>query len=256
MLVLTGSKQSGTALWMQILIAAGVPPFGLAPSADPASPGEGESFEASLRQGIYFATNPSPKTGRYVFPEQIEGCVGELHPAGVTRTDRAFIGKVLVTMRPVGEYVVAMRRLHALEDATGRGPPARLDPALEWWAENHSLVKDVAIRRYPARFETQDRLLREPDVLIPDVIRFLGRGDPARGADAVRPEHRRFDSATDLSIGQAAQAVCDELHDTVDRGLPLSTALLAKLDDVHRTLLPALVAEDARVSAAFRAGAR
>lgn len=76
MIIVTGTKRSGTSLWMQLLMAAGFVPFGEAfpaqwsESIKDANP-EG-FFESSFRHGIYYATNPNPQTGVYVFPEQVE----------------------------------------------------------------------------------------------------------------------------------------------------------------------------------------
>jgi hypothetical protein len=231
MIIVTGSKQAGTALWLQILAAAGFPSLGAEPS---------------LQQGIFYATNPNPKTGRYVFPEQAAGHVVEISPAGVTRTDRAFIEKVLVALRPLREHVAAARRLHALEDAA-RGPALRLDPALEWWAETYGVLRDVSIRQYPVRFESQGRLLRDHAEAIAGAVAWLGRGDAARAADVVKPEGRTFEAADDLSVEPDIVALADELHAAVDARTPISSALLGRMNDAQRALLPRLLEEDARV---------
>jgi hypothetical protein len=252
MILVTGSKESGAALWVQILVAAGHPPFAAGARADPAGPPA--SADPSLEHGIYFATNPHPETGRYFFPEQVADHVMAMLPFGVTRTDRAYIGKVLVTLRPVGEHVAAMRRVHALEDLVSPGAGAhRLAPALEWWAETYALVRDAATRRYPVRFVTLHHLLRAREQLVPDVVAWAGGGDPARALDTVRPEQRSFDAAGELALAPEVIAVCDELHATIDRDAPVTHSLLQKLDETHRLLLPALRAEDARVAAARRA---
>ena len=96
MLIVTGTKRSGTSLWMQILIAAGIPHFGEAFPRDwenTLKEANKEGFyESMLRAGIYYATNPHPKTGAYFFPEQVEGHCVKVFIPGLVRTDRAFIG--------------------------------------------------------------------------------------------------------------------------------------------------------------------
>lgn len=237
MVIVTGSKQSGTALWMQILIAAG----------------HDGLIDPSLRHGVYFATNPHPVTAEYLFPEQVTRHVLEMFPFGVTRTDRAYIGHVVATLRPLREYVAAMRRLYALEDAGREGScPVRLDPALEWWAETYALLRDVSIRRYPVHFETLDHLLRDPEQVIAEVVGWLGTGDASRAADTVKPERRQFEGTEDISLGPDIATVCDELYGVMDARQPVSDALLSKLNETQRILLPRLKDEDARVAARAR----
>ena len=73
MLIVTGTKRSGTSMWMQILIAAPANWGNTIRDANPSG-----FYESLLRQGIYWRTNPHPRTGAYFFPEQVE------------RTDPAF----------------------------------------------------------------------------------------------------------------------------------------------------------------------
>ena len=74
MIIVTGTKRSGTSMWMQLLTAAGFPPIGDAfprnweTTLKDANPGG--FWESELRRGIYYETNPDPKTGTYLFPEQ------------------------------------------------------------------------------------------------------------------------------------------------------------------------------------------
>jgi hypothetical protein len=60
MVIVTGTKRSGTSLWMQILIAAGIPYFGEAFPRDwetTLKEANKEGFyESMLRAGIYYAT--------------------------------------------------------------------------------------------------------------------------------------------------------------------------------------------------------
>ncbi|MBK9648786.1 MAG: hypothetical protein IPO67_27155 [Deltaproteobacteria bacterium] len=72
MIIVTGTKRSGTSLWMQILQGAGFEvlgskyPLGWETSIRDANP-KG-FYESILRRGVYYATNPHPKTGAYISP--------------------------------------------------------------------------------------------------------------------------------------------------------------------------------------------
>src|ERR1019366_399018 len=103
------------------------------------------------------------KTGAYFFPEQVEGHCVKVFIPGLVRTDRAFIGRVIASMREWREYEASLQRLHAMEDAErasaggdDTAPPERMPAVLEWWAENFSLVRDISIRRYPVHAHSYD----------------------------------------------------------------------------------------------------
>ena len=173
MIIVTGTKRSGTSMWMQILIAAGLPAFGEAfprkweKTIKDANP-DG-FYESILRRGIYWATNPHPRTGDYFFPEQVENHIVKVFIPGLVRTDRAYIGHVVATMRHWREYEASLNRLYAMEDesrkAAGKDgpPPPRIPPVLEWWMENFSLVRDIVTRRYRVHVQSYDGLLRDPE---------------------------------------------------------------------------------------------
>lgn len=252
MIIVTGTKRSGTSLWMQLLIAAGFTPFGEAFPARwsetlrDANP-EG-FFESSFRNGIYYATNPNPQTGVYVFPEQVDRHVVKVFVPGLVRTDRAFIGKVVATMRSFREYEASIHRLNALEDATRKSDaPPRPDPVLEWWMENYMLVRDISIRRYAAHVESYGRLMRDPESVVGEVVAWLGGGDAAAAIERVKPEHRHFDAPDSSAIEPEYAALFDELYDTVDRRAALSKTFVEKLNEANRALFPRIQADLERV---------
>ena len=142
MMIVTGTKRSGTSMWMQILIGAGYPIIGEAfpmrweHTIKAANP-EG-FYESHLRRGIFYRTNPHPKTGAYLFPEQVAHHAVKVFIPGLVRSDRAFIGKVIATVREWREYESSIARLYAIEDesrrAEGKGaliPEERMPGALE-----------------------------------------------------------------------------------------------------------------------------
>jgi len=265
MIIVTGTKRSGTSLWMQILIAAGIPHFGEAFPRDWESTlkeANKEGFyESMLRAGIYWATNPHPKTGAYFFPEQVEGHCVKVFIPGLVRTDRAYIGRVVASVREWREHEASLLRLYAMEDAeqarsgsTGidATPPERMPPALEWWAENFSLVRDISIRRYPVHAQSYDGLLRDPQKVIRETIAWLGRGDAAGALAVPKPAHRNFqrvDSSSSSSIPAEAAEVFDELYATIDQQRELSNSFLLKLNQTNERLTPMLEENTRRIMA-------
>ena len=73
MVIVTGTRRSGTSMWMQLLQGAGFPAIGEAfPAQWATSIGEENPhgfWESQLRGGIYYATNPHPKTGTWLSPQ-------------------------------------------------------------------------------------------------------------------------------------------------------------------------------------------
>ncbi len=263
MIIVTGTKRSGTSLWMQILIAAGVPHFGEAFPRDWESTlkeANKEGFyESMLRAGIYYATNPHPKTGAYFFPEQVEAYCVKVFIPGLVRTDRAYIGRVIASVREWREHEASLQRLYAMEDAEraaavpgegeGAAPPERMPPALEWWAENFALVRDISIRRYPVHAQSYDGLLRDPERVIRETIAWLGRGDAARAIATPKPQHRHFQKPESSSVPAEAAEVFDELYDTIDRKRELSHSFLLRLNECNERLTPLLEENTKRVMA-------
>jgi hypothetical protein len=200
MIIVTGTKRSGTSMWMQILSAAGLPLFGEAfPRnwGDTLRDANPEGFyESILRRGIYWRTNPHPKTGAYFFPEQVQQHAVKVFIPGLVRTDRAYIGRVIASVRPWREYVRSLRRLWAMEDKARAEkkpqlePPVRPSAALEWWAENYMLLRDVAIRRYPVHLQSYDGLLEDPAAVLERTFGWLGHGDAGAALAAVKPQRR------------------------------------------------------------------
>ena len=188
MMIVTGTKRSGTSMWMQILIGAGYPIIGEAfpmrweHTIKAANP-EG-FYESHLRRGINYRTNPHPKTGAYLFPEQVAHHAVKVFIPGLVRSDRAFIGKVIATVREWREYESSIARLYAIEDesrrAEGKGaliPEERMPGALEWWSENHGLLADHITRLYPLHWVTYEETLSDPTRVVTEVIQWLCVGD-------------------------------------------------------------------------------
>lgn len=246
MIIVTGTKRSGTSMWMQVLIAAGFPSFGEAfprvweKTIKDANP-DG-FYESILRRGIYWQTNPHPRTGDYFFPEQVEEHIVKVFIPGLVRTDRAFIGHVVATMRHWREYEASLNRLYAMEDQAraeqGKGgmTPPRLPAVLEWWIENFQLVRDIVTRRYRVHVQSYDGLLRDPEKVVHETIAWLGRGDPAAGLAAVKPSNRTQVRPESDAVEPEVAEVFDLLYTVVDERQGLTPALIAKLNETQKLL--------------------
>ena len=254
MIFVSGTKRSGTSMWMQVLQAAGLPILGKAfPrnwGAGPLRDANPDGFyETLLRSGVYHATNPHPRTGKYFLPEHVDGYAVKVFVPGVVRSERAYIGHLIANVREWREYEASLLRLQAIEAgvraerrAAGATVPEPLEfpPAYEWWMENFALIRDISLRRYPARLQTYDQILADPEAVVGTTLRWLGRGDVAAAVAAVKPARRTQTRPTSTSVPPALARVFDDLYAGVAAGAGISGALLRTLNATNQSLLPEL----------------
>ncbi len=257
MIIVTGTKRSGTSMWMQLLNAAGFPPIGDAfprnwektiREANPAG-----FWESELRSGIYYKTNPDPKTGTYLFPEDTRRHAVKVFIPGLIRTDRAFIDKVVATVRPWRQYVRSLSRLYAMErEAQSEArkkresdlpDPVFMPPIIEWWVENFSLFSDIVTRRYPFYMIAYESVLEDPDKTVQDVFRWVGDGDVEAAIAQVQPALRtQKDASHDTAIDEESEIepevveVFDALYDVVRNQTPLEQSFVDQLNEANQRL--------------------
>ena len=257
MIIVTGTKRSGTSMWMQLLKAAGFPPIGdafprnWAKTIKDANPGG--FWESELRRGIYYATNPQRKTGTYLFPQQTRRHAVKVFIPGLIKSDLAFIDKVVATVRPWRQYVRSLNRLYAMEreaqEAAGKDsgidplPPVFMTPVIEWWIENFSLISDIVTRRYPFYMVSYDAVLSSPDSTLRKVFEWLGDGDVEAAIAEVQPMLRTQGQDSDeevdvgdLELGPEIVEVFDALYDLVLEQRPLDQAFVDRLNQTNEAL--------------------
>lgn len=262
MLVVTGTRRAGTSMWMQILAAAGYPVIGEAFPGDWASTLRAANphgfYESLLRHGVYYKTNPHPTTGEFVLPEQVRWHAVKVFIPGVLRTDRVWLDRVLVTVRPWREYEASLLRLYALEDANrerlrpGSPAPPRMPPALEWWEENYLLIRDIAVRGYACHVQSYDGVLADPAGVLARTFAWIGHGgELERAVAAVRPETRTQRAPTSTSVAPHVAEVFDAFYAAVDAGDGLDRGLIQRMNLVHAELAAELQAHHERVAAHY-----
>ncbi|TPV94889.1 MAG: hypothetical protein B7733_12705 [Myxococcales bacterium FL481] len=256
MIVVSGTKRSGTSMWMQILAAAGLPWIG------EEFPRDWEEryrqlnprgfYESSLMAGIYYRSNPNPQTGAYLSPEATRAHAVKVFIPGLIRSDVAFIDRCIATVRPWREYAASIQRLNA---AFGVKPPApRLPPALTWWMENYALIRDIATRRYPAHVVSYAAVLDDPQRHISEVLAWIGTGNPKPAMAVVAAQAPPTADAADAGLSAQMEsdadvdpshiARFDELYDVIHRGQPLDDGLISALNTVQDELAPQIAAAE------------
>jgi hypothetical protein len=258
MIIVTGTKRSGTSMWMQILAAGGLNVIGerfprhWEEHLSAANP-DG-FFESELVAGIYFRTNPHPVSGVFLFPEQTEHHAVKVFVPGLVRSDLAYIDRVIATVRSWRSFARSRERLRALvRNGAGSSESASsLPPALEWWSENFALIRDIATRRYPAHVLTYDSLLADPEAAITAVIEWLGVGDARLACTAVRGRSVATETGAVDASGLEPRhiEVLDSLYERIHRGQDLDQPLIERLNLTDRELRPQLIEHNAAVKAA------
>ncbi len=261
MIIVTGTKRSGTSMWMQALAAGGFEtisePFSRGWERTIKGANERGFHESALRRGIYFATNPHPVTGAYLHPEATRTHAVKVFVPGLVRSDPAFLHLVIGTVRHWREYAESLDRLHAMERDEGGAGPRRMNPALEWWFDNYRLIRDIALRGYSAHLCTYDRMLTAPRDVLEQVFGRLGRGDLDAAVAAIAPELRtqRLDataaSGTEVpatpdlpaEIDRESADVFDELYARIDNREVLNDAFMKRLNNQHARLAERIDAE-------------
>jgi hypothetical protein len=257
MIIVTGTKRSGTSMWMQLLTAAGFPPIGEAfprnwektiKDANPAG-----FWESELRRGIYYKTNPDPKTGTYLFPKDTQQHAVKVFVPGLIRTDRAFINKVVATVRPWRQYLRSLGRLYEMEreakrakrknDTEALPDPVYMSPVIEWWIENFSLVSDIVTRRYPFYMVAYESVLEDPDKTLRGVFDWLGDGDVEAAIRHVEPALQTQNDVADDSTNAEEHdlepevvEVFDALYEVVRNQEPLQQAFVDHLNEANQRL--------------------
>ena len=252
MILVTGTKRSGTSMWMQILKGAGVSVIGdpfLAEWEESIRDANPHGFyESTLRQGIFYATNPDPRTGSFLHPRDTRHHAVKVFIPGLIRTDFAFLHRVVASMRDWRDYGPSLQRLYAMEDEhlAKKGPAAvemarkrrsKLPPHVEWLMENYDLIRDFSARRFPIRLHTYERLLEDPERILTSVFGWLEIGDVAGGIAAIDPKVRtQRQGPVPEGVEPAHVEVFDAFHATIHEEKPLPRTLIDRLNEVHHEL--------------------
>lgn len=254
MILVSGTKRSGTSMWMQTLVAGGFPHIGSEFSGKwKESIGQANPrgfYESLLRQGVFFATNPHPHTGAWLHPNAVKNHAVKVFIPGLVRTDYAYIHRVVATMRDWRSYGPSLARLYAMEDewlaqqedgeeklARARAKRSKLPEHVEWFFENYDLVRDVAVRRYAVNLASYDAMLRDPEKLIRRVFDWIGEGDVESAVRAIEPGLRTQSARPDPEgVDPKHIELFDDLYDHVDRGVALPGTLLTRMNEVQREL--------------------
>lgn len=252
MFIVSGTKRSGTSMWMQALAAAGVPVTG---EKFPKQWEQGALKEANpdgfyediYRDGVFFATNPHPHTGRYLEAEESRGTVVKVFIPGVVRTERGYIEGVIANVREWREYEASVERLWDLDDvqrAQEQSKPSgvdRLPAALEWWSENYALIRDHLCRQYPLVLQTYAQVLEDPSRHVGAALDRIGSGNLEEAVAAIKPERKTQSRRSSNSVDDDTAKVFDAFYESVAMGERFSPALLSDMAALHKRLQPRLI---------------
>lgn len=251
MIVVAGTKRSGTSLWMQILSRGGFQTFGAKfPSNWEKSIKDANPhgfYESVFREGINWTTNPGSGS-QYIRARDTQDIAVKIFMAGVVKTEAAYLDRVIVTTRHWAEYAQSIRRLYALElthlqeheDVPHREEKkAKIQRAIiapveyEWFFENYEFIRDFNLRRYPCKLAVYEHLLLDPEKTIRTVFSWLGKGDVEEAVKAVdstlaekkihrpavaHPYAEIFDEFYQaLEVGKITEPLLEKLNTTAEK---------------------------------------
>jgi hypothetical protein len=107
--------------------------------------------------------------------------------------------------------------------------------------ENFALARDISIRKYPARLQSYDEVLREPAKVIEKILGWVGSGDVEAAVAAVKPEHRTQVRPESESVEPKYAKVFDDFYGAIANHEGLTGPLLATLNQTNRELMPKLI---------------
>jgi hypothetical protein len=247
LIFVTGTMRSGTSTWMRLLRAAGFPIVG---EAFPAPWGEALRalnprgfWESRFTSGVYWATNPHPLTGEYLFPEHCRDLVAKVFVSGLVKSDVAFVDRVLGTVRDVRSVAASIRRFREIEAAAGLPGPEAEAPELQWWVDTFALIRDLATRRHAAHVVSLGALVRDPEREITIALRWLGRGDAA-AAISEMSETLPGQSLprTEPPYPREWVETWDELYARIDAGRDLDASFVRRLNALDGEIRPLVAA--------------
>jgi hypothetical protein len=264
MIVVTGTKRSGTSLWMQILDAGGIPyigdkfPKGWAEDITEDNP-KGFYESKTLRNGVYFLTNPG-KDGSYISPEAGKGKGIKLFIPGLVKTDIAYVEYVIATIRHWKTYELSIGKMYKKEEDWWREELNKKNPekenkeeliqeelkrqrgsypfAIEWFMENVQLLRNFEIRRFPLVMKSYEALLENPDDIISKVFSFIKLGDYKKGSLAVEKglyRSKAIDNTSDYLEPKEVK-LFDDLYYSIHQGSKVSGSLYRDLISLYLEL--------------------
>lgn len=257
MIVVTGTKRSGTSMWMRVFESAGIPVLGEKFSSNwsetikDANPNG--FYESKLRNGINFTSNPDPVTGFYLSPESTKNHAIKLFIPGLVTSDIAYLDKVLATIRPWNEYSTSLMRLKEMEkkhQKTNDPKPGSLSPELEWWNENFLLLRNFTTRKFPMYLVSYDSVLRDPEATVKSVLAWVSNQE-LNVSDAVQVVSSSDRTQTETnahftpSEGVTPEMISlfEELYHVVDTQKPITTSFIMKLNELDQELKPLMIAQ-------------
>lgn len=248
MIIVTGTRRSGTSLWMQILQQGGFRILGEKFPAHWKQHVEKANargfFESTLVQGINYHTNPDPRSGAWIPPDKSADIAVKIFADGLVKTDYSYISRVVCSIRGWQECEASQSRMDEIigrsmgssDEKSDDAKAVQLPPGYSWWKAYFSLVRDMQTRRYPAAVFSYAGLLEKPEQTIAAAFEWLGGGNIAAAAGAVDSSMRTQSDIVIPDVGHDYGAVFDELHDVLSNHQQISPAFFQKLEETDRKI--------------------
>ena len=201
-------------------------------------------YESTLVQGINYHTNPDPRSGAWIPPQESKDIGVKIFADGLVKTDYSYITKVIFSIRQWQECETSQKRMDEIKvgrpESGGVDPnaniAARLPPGFTWWKANFSLVRDMQTRRYPSAVFSYAALLNDPEKIISATFEWLGNGNASAAVNAVERSLQTQKDASLPEVGHDYGGMFDELYDVLHENKPISPAFYKKLAETDNRI--------------------
>jgi hypothetical protein len=232
MILVSGTGRSGTSMWMQLFIKAGLPwvgeQFPLDWKEHLSSANSNGFFESSLANGINFYTNPDPVTGACLSEE--EDWVVKVFSFGLRRTERRFLNRVLLSIRHWRNFDASLSRMQAM----GALPASHISGPIWWFLEHCAVLEDALLRGYLPIRVGYEQTLQNPYTTLQAVFQAFELELPADLASSVKPS-----SLIAPAMEEPEAMLLDQLYQRMLEPQPISYQELAPFLSERARLLSA-----------------
>lgn len=247
MIIVAGTRRSGTSLWMQILQQGGFQLFGKQFPAhwqQIATANKKGFYESKLVEGINYQSNPDPVSGAWFSPQESANYAVKVLENGLIKSDLAYIDKVIVTVRNWQDCESSKLRLkqiiaqeeNFIKQDNNINRPVKLPAGYEWWSTYAGLVHDMMSRQYPAAVFSYEAVLADPTKVISTVFNWLGSGDVNKASAAVEESLQTQKNVALHEISHDHSEVFDELYQALHQNIQITQPFYNKLAETNKKI--------------------
>jgi hypothetical protein len=216
MIIVTGTKRSGTSLMMQLLEKAGNPILG---EKFPESWMAENKFKnpEGFYEDMSLVGNGANNASTTYTPDQLKYHGVKIFPEGLISSDIGYIDKVIYMVRDWKEQVESWKQLSSVNY---RGKRKQWYPdGYEWFYLNNKVLNDYYKRKYSLLVVSHKDLLNSPENVCNNIRGFLGYGRWDIAAKQVKKKlHTVKKDEVKVNVDKMTESFFDSFYQGVSSG--------------------------------------